>query len=348
MKRPVGSYAALAALAALAACDAVPVAPIASGPHVARSAEVDGLAQAELISASVESALEITNAGLKSAGAPYRVMTAEWIAAPGSSEAGRTVFARNVGNKQLEADFVPRDERRLWSGDLALDPNDAITFAIDQTNDAVPPLPATVPATRRLTRDQTNLAIRNAMATWDAQTCSALGLTENPTYGLDVGVVAWLLSTATPGAPVVGTPYAFADVQHAGWRDLNFGGGVLGVTFTFVFTDEDDQPTDVDKDGKADVSLREIYYDPSPWVWVIDAPRTINDIDVQSIALHESGHGLSQEHFGQIFLTANGKPHWAPLAVMNAGYTFPLRTLQGSDNGGHCSMWASWPNRSSY
>ena len=64
------------------------------------------------------------------------------------------------------------------------------------------------------------------------------------------------------------------------------------------------------------------------------------------MALHETGHGLSQDHFGKLHLTtANGKFHFSPRAVMNAGYTGVQQVLTGSDNAGHCSIWSSWPNK---
>jgi hypothetical protein len=56
------------------------------------------------------------------------------------------------------------------------------------------------------------------------------------------------------------------------------------------------------------------------------------------------GHGLSQDHFGKIFRTKNGKLHFAPLAVMNAVYYDVQQELKGTDVGGHCSIWGSWPN----
>ena len=67
---------------------------------------------------------------------------------------------------------------------------------------------------------------------------------------------------------------------------------------------------------------------------------------MQGTALHETGHGLGQAHFGKIFQTvANGKVHFAPFAVMNAvDPGFPTQVLQGTDRGGHCSIWANWPN----
>jgi hypothetical protein len=36
--------------------------------------------------------------------------------------------------------------------------------------------------------------------------------------------------------------------------------------------------------------------------------------------------------------------HFAPRAVMNAAYSGIQTEIDGSDKGGHCSNWASWPN----
>ena len=42
---------------------------------------------------------------------------------------------------------------------------------------------------------------------------------------------------------------------------------------------------------------------------------------------------------------SNGRLHFAPRAVMNAAYGGVLQELTGSDIGGHCSLWAAWPNK---
>ena len=50
-------------------------------------------------------------------------------------------------------------------------------------------------------------------------------------------------------------------------------------------------------------------------------------------------------HFGEIFLTdKNGKVHFSPFAVMNALTSRRAQVLKGTDIGGHCSIWGSWPN----
>jgi hypothetical protein len=91
------------------------------------------------------------------------------------------------------------------------------------------------------------------------------------------------------------------------------------------------------------VEPREIYYN-NRFTWGINTYGT--PIDVESIVLHETGHGLSQAHFGTLFITdSNGKYHFSPLAVMNAGYAgVPWHELMGTDIAGHSSIWASWPN----
>ena len=136
--------------------------------------------------------------------------------------------------------------------------------------------------------------------------------------------------------------------MHAGWLPATFfdflapegSTFILGVTFTLTFTDENGEPLDSNNDGKVDVAWREIYYNDA-FLW-----RDGGTYDVETIALHESGHGLSQAHFGKAFADGGqGKLHFAPRAVMNAAYSGVQTKITGSDNGGHCSIWANWPNQ---
>jgi hypothetical protein len=66
---------------------------------------------------------------------------------------------------------------------------------------------------------------------------------------------------------------------------------------------------------------------------------------VETVALHEAGHGLSQAHFGTVFQKNDGSIHASPRAVMNAFYLAPQRSLLGTDNAGHCSNWGNWPQK---
>jgi len=264
--------------------------------------------------------MDKANLALAAGGAGYRAAIAEYLTDAAGSDAGGTVFSKVVGNKQLADDFVPNDPNRAgWSGAPG-GSSDDITYAVDQTLDATPPFGG-------LTGAQTTAAIDRAMATWDAVSCSDLPITKNPDFGLDIGIIFG------------GSPFVFADINHAGFRDEDFDPGILGVTFTFIFVDNANVPVDQDNNGKLDAAFREIYYDPS-WSWKDDG---VSNIDVQSVAVHEAGHGLSQEHFGKVWLKNDGSLAASPRAVMNALYASPYRTLAGTDDGGHCSNWAQWP-----
>lgn len=303
----------LAVIAAIAGCvdNQSTTAVEVDGPELA-AATMDEAA------ARITAMVETMNVSLAEAGEPYRVAMAEYVT---DDAMGGTVIAKDVGNKQLSFDFVAGDERRAWGGS-----GTDVTYAIDQTDDAMPLLGGT-------SAQEATDAIDRAMATWSNQTCSDVTLVRSPSFGFDVGFVAFLNGLG-------GSPFIFADVQHAGFRDIDFAAGILGVAFTFGFTDANGF-TDVNNDGRADAAFREIYYDAGrPWT---------NDgtgIDIETVAVHEAGHGLSRAHFGTVRIKNNGELKASPRAVMNALYSGPLRDLRGPDVGGHCSDWASWPNES--
>ena len=320
----VRKLAALAAVLGLAACDGW------ADPEMASTESTPGMMMSvdgseEVGPANLATLMDDMNVTLEANGADYRVAIAEYITDGTGGEAGGTVLSKVVGNKHLTADFVPGDARRAgWSG--AVGGFDNITYAIDRTGDATPLFGG-------LTGAQTDAAIERAIGTWADANCSELGLTRNSDFGLDIGLVAFQNGLG-------GSPFVFADVQQAGFRDINFAGGVLGVTFTFIFVNAG-VPTDIDGNGLQDAAFREIYYDPS-WNWKDDG---VSNIDVQSVAVHETGHGLSQSHFGTVALKNDGRLQASPRAVMNALYSSPFRDLTGSDNGGHCSNWSAWPNK---
>jgi hypothetical protein len=172
--------------------------------------------------------------------------------------------------------------------------------------------PAYAPAPAGIDAGSVEAAIDRAMATWADQRCSqGLAITKG-------SLQQWLDFES--------------DILHAGFEPMD--PGVIGVTFGFAF------PDDLDGDGAADFAFAYILYN-SIYVWGIDGA-----VDVESIALHEGGHGLAQGHFGAAFGTlANGKVHFAPRAVMNAAYTGVQQSLTGTDRAGHCGMYGSWPNR---
>jgi len=283
--------------------------------------------------------LDNVNARLITQGADIRAALVTTIGTP--EEQGITVLWRDVGNKHLGLDFVPGDPRRLVGspeGGWSADPNE-ISFAIDTGDGAT---------LNGVSSAATTQQIREAMATWDAVSCSNLNLTEVPAGG-DIGFFAALLGAG-------GSFNVVADVQHAGWLELEAGATTIAFTVPFIWVDPaTGVPTDIDGNGELDYAFADIYYDafcqgcavPGPWIWTVDDVNTpgILDIDIQSVALHEAGHGLSQAHFGKGFITdSNGKLHISPNSVMKAAYVDPLHEFHGSDNGGHCSLWGNWPN----
>ena len=250
----------------------------------------------------------------------------EWITA--GEEMGQTVFFNDRGNKQLGADWVPADPRN----DVGL--GSSIPWGIDG-----------VEVTQDVDPADDILAIQAGMQTWQDENCSFIPLVDLGVSDFDYGFVQFLIG----GGAFGGTDFFFPFLTHAGFLPREFfdvlapGGGdfILGVTFTLIWVDGAGTPTDVDNNNKLDVALREIYYnDEFKW-----GDGTNGTFDIQTVALHEAGHGLSQAHFGKLFRTdANGRFHFSPRAVMNAGYTGVQRNLTATDTAGHCSNWGAWPN----
>ncbi|HET7179760.1 MAG TPA: hypothetical protein VFI14_08550 [Chryseosolibacter sp.] len=253
-------------------------------------------------------------------GAPYAVVKAEYLTTAESGQIGRTIYFSNVGNKQLADDFVPG---------LSLDGTNNISYYIDETRPS-----------EDLNVAASSAAIARALSTWDGVQCSNPGIYRVPSSKkISTGYVSALLGFG-------GSFDYTADVVHAGWLPAAFfdllgeqgSTYILGVTFTIVFTDANGNPTDVDGNGKGDVAWREIYFNDA-FHWADG-----DHYDVETVALHESGHALSQEHFGTAFADAGtGALHFSPRAVMNAAYSGIQTTIGASDNAGHCSLWSDWP-----
>ena len=108
---------------------------------------------------------------------------------------------------------------------------------------------------------------------------------------------------------------------------------------SFIFTDDNGVPTDINGDNYLDTALNEVYYNDNfgnpagdragnPWGINILLPG----IDVETVALHENGHSLGVGHFGP-----------PPAAVMNPVYAGIRHAPYPVDQAGMSSLWRSWP-----
>ena len=237
---------------------------------------------------------------------------------------GQTIFA-NDRTKRLGAQWVPGDERRLADGNnlthTIFDPFAPANFGFPDQFDGSP-------------------AINASLDTWN-----------NVKKNAKLDIVQLANTNTNPSAILGGDPFQ-ADISTFGFvpplfLELFVGPGssssVLGVTFTFVFTDEDGNPTDINNDGYDDVAVKEVWYNDA-FVWT-DQGDAATGVDVETVALHENGHALGFAHFGKIFVTnGNGKLHVAPRAVMNAINLGEQRELLGTDKASYNSIYGSWPN----
>ncbi len=234
--------------------------------------------------------------------------------------AGQTVFFSDRGNKQLDSDYVPNDPRN--------ENGEVVPYLIDGTE---------LMTASGLDTEPALLTVRE---TWENVTCSK-GL-DIPYLGktpFDVGYVQFLFGFGGIEGFFLGTivqagvlPPSFFDVVAPGGSSF-----ILGVTYTFTYLD------DINGDGVGDVAIKEVYYnDAFDWQ---DRVATGAGTDFETVALHETGHALSQAHFGKVSRTdKNGKIHFSPRAVMNAGYSGVNRVIAKTDRAGHCSNWGNWPN----
>jgi hypothetical protein len=259
------------------------------------------------------------------------------LAASGLNAAVEQVEFFTIGNGRPAARihkaglrFVANDSRRFANGDK-------LRYLVDQSDGAT---------TSGLTNAQTEAAIDRALATWQAASCfKKVTIVKQPDSGADPDIVDAL----TSGNPAdFGTPF-LADIVNAGWLPGSFfdaiggpGGahGILAVTFSFIFTDDNGNPTDINGDNLLDTAFAEVYYNDNfgnpvpgdrvnnPWGINVNLPG----IDVQTVALHENGHALELGHFGP-----------PPDAVMNPVYAGIRQSPRPVDNAGMCSVWASWP-----
>ncbi len=258
---------------------------------------------------------------------------AEIITDPDSGEAGRIeYFRQDLGNGQLTHDFVYGDPRRAsFNGG-----NAGITYGVKtgfQSGDV----------------NLTNQIgwLYDSIQIWNQQTCANLTLSENAVNAGTPGLVANYFATG-----VLNIGLVQADLTQVGFLGVSPifppGTSTLGVTYTLFWTDANGNLTDIDNNGKADVALREIYYNDQ-YEWADNGtegvqPSGVRVFDLPTVAIHEVGHGFSAAHFGSIG-TKDGALVANPRSIMNAIYGGTLRDLAGRDVASICSNWAQWPRR---
>lgn len=250
----------------------------------------------------------------------------------GADEAGVTFYFKDLGNKQLDSDFAPNDPRN--------DQGTSVPYMIDGVEQGT---------SSGMEAGETINAIESAMNTWDELSCSSgLDIPSAGVFPFDIGFVQFLEGYGGyPGYLAGGIllggilpPEFFEAIGGPGG-----GNGILGVTFTFIWLEDDSgEPSDINRDGKADVAIKEIYFnDHFYWVDNPDDELGGGGYDFETVVLHEVGHGLCQAHFGKAFRSGNGKLHFSPYALMNPIYSVGNREVTKTDLAGHCSIWANWP-----
>jgi hypothetical protein len=224
--------------------------------------------------------------------------------------------------------WVANDERRLADGDN-------ITYLVDKSDGKT---------ASGLSSAQTEAAIDRAFNTWGADSClSNVDLVKRADSGADPDIFDSFFGFGREGNPFL------ADIVNAGWLPREFfeaaggpggGRGILAFSVTFIFTEDDGTPTDIDGDNRLDSALNEVYYndtfgnrktDRAGNPWAINQP--LPAIDVETVGLHENGHSLGLGHFGP-----------PPDAVMNPVYAGIRHEPLKPDSSGMCSVWSSWPN----
>jgi len=331
------------ALIGAAACEAPTTLQSPLAPSAAASAKAAAPTSDDEVVA-VSPILQQMNAQLAAAKSNIRIDRAQLLySSNGISAQKATLLLANDRSRGIGIEWVPGDPRR--GGRIG------VTYAFG-SNTGVAPFTrdANGGNVRQLTTAEQDAKIEQAVAAWRALTCSSAPITRVP---VPAGTDPDYLDEFFRGNPAGSANYAQpADIVEAGWQPPGFfnaiagpdGDFILGITFTFYFTDGAGTPTDIDRNGKADAALAEIFYNAGYYF----GDRAANSVDFFSILAHETGHGLGLGHFGKLFVTAKDAADgitasdvkFAPLALMNAGYVFP-NVIQGTDNSQFCQIWAS-------
>jgi hypothetical protein len=332
------------ALAGVAACADAPVPTSSLAPTTAAGARAAAPAPDDNVTYSP--LLAQINDGLAASRAPYRVTSAELrIAADGWNGVSSTVLVANNRARSLGVEWVKGDPRRGG--------NAGVTYAFGSNTAIAPTTRDPNGSNVRLVTPAAQAAyVDEAMSAWRNVGCSSKPITKVAIpAGTDPDILDQLILGQAPSANYA-TP---ADIVHSGWQLASWfrtlaggtaGNSIIGVTMFFGFTDADGNFTDIDRNGKVDLALSEMFYNDR-FFWGNGAP---NVVDFYSILTHESGHALGLNHFGKVFITKRDASDgisiadikYAPYALMNAVYVTGRNEIVGTDVSSFCSIWSSF------
>lgn len=350
------SAAALCLLAS-ACADTIPVEPSATLSTFSSSA---ALAEESDEVAIVSSGLDEMNARLAAAGAPLRFAKAELrFAGVGYEAATSTIVFANDRARGIGAEWVKGDPRRNGRTGVtyAVGSNSGgLPFTLNADWSAIVPVPAA----------QVDAQIEEGMQAWRNRSCSAAGI-ERVAGGANPDLFDEIYRGYVPMDWT--NP---ADIVQGMWQPRGFfqtlamafgmpaaeGDFIIGITLSAYFVDDEGNYSDIDRNGKADIGLAEIYYNRfvgvTPqgqilgYLWSNDGAPGFTDF--YSIIAHETGHALGLNHFGKVFVTKKAtedgqltvdEVKYAPEALMNAVYITGRNEIRGTDNSSFCMLWSS-------
>jgi hypothetical protein len=342
----------LLALVGVASCgDSSPAAPTMTAAPASRTLTASGNDEVSRVS----TAMATMNSRLAAGGARVRVMKAELLMkANGWNGLTSTIVFANDRYRGIGMEWVPRDPRR--------DGRVGVTYAIRAN-------PETWPGIRvpggfaRAPQSLVATQIEEGMQAWRNQSCAApitqVAPGTNPDF-IDEYFRAVAAGTDKDFVPA--SDYAQpADIIQSGFQKSDWfrivatspddpkgesGNSILGITFTLGFVDAAGNETDIDRNGKADVGLAEIYYNPY-YLWTSTGESGF--IDFYSVMTHETGHSLGLGHFGKLFVTRHDAADkiqladikYAPYAIMNAAYVDGRNEIAGTDLSSFCQIWSA-------
>ena len=303
-------------------------------PEVTQNEEIASLAKegnktlGEMTNEELLAWMQEVNENLGAQGLSFALEQIEFYTQGPGRPGGAPGDSRIVRIHQQPFRWVAGDANRLAQGD-------DITYIADDLNNSGPSSLGSFPTPE----------VKAGMTTWGADKAlkkvnlvDRTGIAAFHTAGVDITIFDGDIGDLSfcPGSDVGGdgNPFA-ADIVHAGWYPaVCFGPTTLAFSVTFIFgtfVGPVFVPSDVNGDQYLDTALKEVYYNDA-FSWLTGA-ASLPDVDVETVALHESGHSLGIGHFGP-----------PPAAVMNPMYAGPRQSLFKADHSGMATIWNRWPN----